>query len=267
VGNEKSELQPIKVGVLQGSVLGPTLYVLYTSDLPTSTNTTLGTVADDTVILSVNEDSRRPKSDLQHHLNTLKTWFEKWRIRINENKTCSITFTLRKSSTPDVTINDIKIPQKNINKIFRDDYIQQINMEAAYSQETKTINITIKQLDWLLGRKSNIAIENKLLIYKTIIIPIWTYGMELWVCASKFNISIIQRSQSKILKMIVDAPWCVSNATLQADLGISNLQDVVHQKCNKHHTRLEIHENPLLKTLLLIEENRGLKRNRPIDLI
>jgi hypothetical protein len=110
VGNEKSELQPIKAGVPQGNVLGPTFYGLYTSDLPTSTNTTLETFADDTVILSVNEDSRRVASNLQHHLNTLRTWFEKWRIRINENKSCSITYTIRKSSTPDVTINDIQIP-------------------------------------------------------------------------------------------------------------------------------------------------------------
>jgi hypothetical protein len=56
--------------------------------------------------------------------------------------------------------------------------------------------------------------------------------------------------------MIVDAPWYVSNATLHADLGISYVQDVIHKKCNIHHTRLETHENPLLKTLLLREENR-----------
>jgi hypothetical protein len=87
----------------------------------------------------------------------------------------------------------------------------------------------------------------------TIIIPIWTYGLELWSCASKSNISIMQRSQSKILRMIVDAP--------------SYVQDAIHQKCNKHHTTLETHENPLLKTLLLREENRRLKRNWPIDLI
>jgi hypothetical protein len=61
----------------------------------------------------------------------------------------------------------------------------------------------------------------KVLNYKTIIIPIWMYGLELWDCASKSNISIIQRSQSKILRMIVDAPGYVSNATLHADLGIS----------------------------------------------
>jgi hypothetical protein len=111
VRNEKSELQPIKAGVPPGSVLGPTLYVIYTSDLPTSTNTVLGTFADGTVILSVDEYSRRTPSDLQHHLNNLHTWFEKWRIRINENRSCSIIFTLRKSSTPDVTINDIQIPR------------------------------------------------------------------------------------------------------------------------------------------------------------
>jgi hypothetical protein len=67
--------------------------------------------------------------------------------------------------------------------------------------------------------------------------------------------------------MIVDAPWYVSNAILHADLGLSYVQDVIHQKCNKHHTRLETLETPLLKTLLLREENRRLKRNWPIDLI
>jgi hypothetical protein len=60
--------------------------------------------------------------------------------------------------------------------------------------------------------------------------------------------------------------WYVSNATLHADLSIY-VQDVIHQKCYKHHTTLETHENPLLKTLLIREENRRLKRNWPIDLI
>jgi hypothetical protein len=67
--------------------------------------------------------------------------------------------------------------------------------------------------------------------------------------------------------MIADAPWFVSNATLHADLGISYVHEVIHQKCIKHHTRLGTHENPLLKTLLVREENRRLKRNWPIDLI
>jgi hypothetical protein len=42
----------------------------------------------------------------------------------------------------------------------------------------------------------------------------------------------------------------LSNAILHAEIGISYVQEVIHQKFNKHHTRLETHENPLLKTLL-----------------
>jgi hypothetical protein len=55
--------------------------------------------------------------------------------------------------------------------------------------------------------------------------------------------------------MIIDAPLYVSNATLHVDLGISYVQDVIHQKCNKHHTTLVTHENPLLKGLLLREDD------------
>jgi hypothetical protein len=144
VGNKKSELQPIKAGVPQGSVLGPTLYVLYTSDLPTSTNTTLRTFADDTAILSVNEDPRRP-SDLQHQLNTLQTWFEKWRIRINKNKSCYIIFTLRKSSKPDVTINDIQVPRKTEIKYLGMTVDSKLTWKQQIVKKRKQVNITIKQ--------------------------------------------------------------------------------------------------------------------------
>jgi hypothetical protein len=30
------------------------------------------------------------------------------------------------------------------------------------------------------GRNSKLSLENKILLYKTIIKPIWTYGAEIW---------------------------------------------------------------------------------------
>jgi hypothetical protein len=92
-----------------------------------------GTFADDTVILSVNEDPRRAASDLQHHLNTLQNWFEKWRIRINENKSFSITFTLRKSKT------EIKYLGKTIDS--------KLTWKQHIVKKLKQVNITIKQLN------------------------------------------------------------------------------------------------------------------------
>jgi hypothetical protein len=62
-------------------------------------------------------------------------------------------------------------------------------------------------MHWLLGQKSQLSTTNKLLLYKTILKPFWTYGIQLWGTASTSNIEILERFQSKVLRMIVDAPW------------------------------------------------------------
>jgi hypothetical protein len=45
--------------------------------------------------------------------------------------------------------------------------------------------------------------------------------------------------------MIVYAPWYVSNATLHTDLGISDVQDAIHQKMQEtsHYTRKPAPQN------------------------
>jgi hypothetical protein len=57
---------------------------------------------------------------------------------------------------------------------------------------------------WLLRRKSKLSINNKLLIYKTMLKPIWAYGIKLWGTASTSNLEILERFQSKALRMITD---------------------------------------------------------------
>ena len=51
------------------------------------------------------------------------------------------------------------------------------------------------------------------------LIPIWTCGIQLWECAKKSNVNIIQRYQNKTL-MITVVPWYVNNQTIHNDLKI-----------------------------------------------
>jgi hypothetical protein len=64
-------------------------------------------------------------------------------------------------------------------------------------KKRKQIDLMFKQIYWFLGRKLPLSLENKVLVYKFAIKPIWTYGIELWVCASNSSIAILQRCQSK----------------------------------------------------------------------
>jgi ribosomal protein S17E len=116
---------------------------------------------------------------------------------------------------------------------------------------------------WLIGRNSKLSLENKILLYKTIIKPIRTYGVEIWGCASKSNISIIQRSQSKVLRMIANAPWYFPNIILHEDLNVPLVKEVIKQRSKIYHNKIQGHVNFLIQ---LLHNQRRLKRNWPADL-
>jgi hypothetical protein len=134
VNGEILDTFPIRTGVPPGSTV---LYLLYTSDLPTTENTLTGTFTDDTVILASHEDPMTATTRLQQHINLLEAWATKWKIKINETKSTQVTFTLRKNRCPPVFFNML-IPRITISKIFRNAYGWDIELERTYSEKKKT---------------------------------------------------------------------------------------------------------------------------------
>jgi hypothetical protein len=92
-------------GVSQGSILGPLLYTIYTADLPASNKTILSTFADDTAIYTTHPDPTTASLNPQDHLNNIDKWFQKWKLKISENKSTHITFSLRQGQCPPIYIN------------------------------------------------------------------------------------------------------------------------------------------------------------------
>jgi hypothetical protein len=97
------------------------------------------------------------------------------------------------------------------------------------------------------------------LIYKTILKPIWTFGIPLWGTASTSNIEILHKYQNKVLRAIVNAPWYIFNKVLHTDLKVPTIREEITKFTVKYRDKNTTHPNELASTLLQEEEPRRLK--------
>ena len=130
----------------------------------------------------------------------------------------------------------------------------------------RQVGLQLHRMYWIIGRKSKLSLENKLLIYKTILKPIWTNGIPLWGTASNSKVEILQRFQNKVLRSIVNAPRYVPNTILHSDLQIPTVKAEIPNFNTKYQEKLITHPNKLTPALLEEEEPRRLKRFEPTEL-
>jgi hypothetical protein len=125
-----------------------------------------------------------------------------------------------KTNVPLVQINNVQLPQREEVKYLGLHFDRRLIWHKNIFVKRKQLGITLTIMYWLLRRKSKFSTSNKLLLYKPILKPMWTYGIQLWGTASTANIEILEHFQSKTLRMIVDAPWYVPNTAIRMDLQI-----------------------------------------------
>jgi hypothetical protein len=163
---------PIHSGVPQRGVFGLLLYLIFTADIQTRNDTVIATFADDTAILASNEDPQTASQSLETHLNHLEAWLNNWRVRVNKTKSAHITFTNRRIDYPDVTINGTQLPVTNEVKYLGLILDQKLTWRPHITAKKTQINLKLRQMHWLIRRKSKLTTENKLLLYKVILKPI-----------------------------------------------------------------------------------------------
>ena len=97
---KSSQEYPVNAGVRQGSILGPTLFLLYINDLPDDVTCDIAIYADDTTLYSKCDRATdlwqqlELASELESDLRDLVDWGKKWLLDFNARKTQLVSFDL-----------------------------------------------------------------------------------------------------------------------------------------------------------------------------
>lgn len=267
VNREFSQIYNVEAGVPQGSVLGPVLYTIFTADMPIAENVLVATYADDTAILASSASPTTASNNVQIQLKEMELWLNNWNINVNTEKSAHVTFSLGRQNCPSLTLNNQVIPHNQKVKYLGLHIDRRLTWKQHITAKREHLKLKTNSMYWLIGQKSQLNLQNKVLLYKTILKPVWTYGIQLWGTASNSNIEILQRYQSKTLRSIVNAPWFVSNKTIHNDLDIPMVKDEINRFSSRYMERLSSHTNPLAISLLDdTHEVRRLKRHHILDL-
>ena len=94
-----TEFANIRYGVPQGSILGPTLFLIFINDLPLNFDFCLSDFyADDGTVHTHDKNAKTVEIKLQGDLNNAKHWSEENKLSINYNKTTCMTIGTKKKN-------------------------------------------------------------------------------------------------------------------------------------------------------------------------
>jgi hypothetical protein len=207
VRGKKSEIHPIPFGVPQGAVLSPTLYNIYIHDVPKTQNTKLALFADDTAFFSTSQKASEIENALKEHSRVIEIFSNKWKIKMNSSKTQATFVTRRRKK--ELPAAKISLLGADVNWRSESKYLGMIldkstALKPHIDYVIERTNNAIRILYPLINRNSKLDLNNKLLIYKLAIRPIFTYASPAMRGIAKTHIKKFQVLQNKTLKMILN---------------------------------------------------------------
>ena len=120
--NFMSDTREITVGVPQGTILGPLLFILYVNDLLVNMprGATLS-YADDTAIIAAGKTWSETQSETNKLLEGVNKWLVLNKLSLNLNKTVFMTFGNYYDSVPDII--EVKINDRTIKRVESNKYL------------------------------------------------------------------------------------------------------------------------------------------------
>ena len=200
VNGAKSSMREISMGVPQGSVLGPFLFLIYINDMHASCNLNLIHFADDTT--AYNSGTHLPSlcNRINFQLAKLDDWLCCNRLSLNVSKSSYLIFSNKEITSEDaITVRGVNVKREREVKflgVLLDDSLSfdgHINMVC--SKMSKSLGV--------IGRTSGfLPLSTRLKLYYSLLYPYLIYALPVWGSASITRISKIKSLQRRAFKVV-----------------------------------------------------------------
>ncbi|KAL4143386.1 hypothetical protein QTP88_005723 [Uroleucon formosanum] len=268
IDGTNSDVKQIFAGVPQGSKISPILFNLYISDFPTTTNTEIALYADDSVIYSSSDKIENVIVNIQSHLVVIQIWAQKWKIVLNPTKSTAVIFSLRRPTNYNsLKINGHNIPWSQNIKYLGVILDKKLTWNPHISSKVQQGYQRLKILYPLINRQTSMSWKCSILLYKQIIRPLLLYAVPVWGQCAPTHINKIQVLQSKVIRVISNAPWFVRNDALHTDFNLPTIKNYIKDLSASFFCHLRKASGPQHYRLNVSPISRRLKRGRPHDVL
>jgi hypothetical protein len=84
----------------------------------------------------------------------------------------------------------------------------------------------------------------------------WINGIQLWGTAYTSNTEILERFQSKVLRMVVNTPWYVPNTVIRRDLHTQIVKEEIRRYSSQYSSHLSEHPSDLIVNNRIVRNPR-----------
>lgn len=192
------------IGVPQGSILGPLLFILYINDMVKVLNyCKIQMFADDTLIFISGKKISECVSKLNYDLKLISNWLKVNKLKLNPSKS---KYMILGNHNYDNRLN-IVIDEENLEVVNSFKYLGiliDFKLKFDLNNEVLIKKIATK-VSYFKRVSRNLSIFSKKIIYNTIILPHFLYCSTVLYNANDVVIKRLQILQNKIMRIILNA--------------------------------------------------------------